>query len=117
MGVGFPLVVVSDARMQRDGSGGCTGCAVHATFAAKSANFGEEAATKSRDPWTFASRAAILRSSARIPQSTIVIATAFAAARPRHTLPADGARLRGGAWRDRLNTHVALRHFLLARLS
>ncbi|TXD54864.1 hypothetical protein FUT88_23970 [Ralstonia sp. TCR112] len=117
MGAGFPLVVVSDARMQGDGGGGCTGCAVHATFAAKSANFGEEAAAKSRNPWTLASRAAILRSSARIPQTTIVIATAFATAQPRHTLPADGARLRGGPWRDRFSTHVALRHFLLARLS
>ncbi|CAJ0887607.1 hypothetical protein [Ralstonia flatus] len=117
MGVGFPLVVVSDARMQRDGSGRCGGCAVHATFAAKSANFGKEAATKSRNPWTFPSRAAILRSSARIPQTMIVIATAFATAQPRHTLSADGARLRGGNLHDRFSTHVALRHFLLARLS
>lgn len=117
MGVGFPWVVVSGARMHGAGRRGCTGCAVHATFAEKSANFGKEAAIKSRNPWTFASRAAILRSSARIPQTTIVIATASATAQPRHTLPADGARLRGGAWRDRLSTHVALRHFLLARLS
>jgi hypothetical protein len=117
MGAGFPLVVVSDARMHRDGSGGRTGCAVHATFAAKSVNFGEEAATKSRNPWTFASRAAILRSSVRIPQTTIVNATAFASAQPRHTLPTAGARLRGGTSHDRFSTHVAIRHFLLARLS
>lgn len=47
----------------------------------------------------------------------IVIATAFATAQPRHTLSADGARLRGGNLHDRFSTHVALRHFLLARLS
>jgi hypothetical protein len=117
MGVGFPLVVVSGARMYSAGRRGCTGCAVHATFAAKSANFGKEAAAKSRNAWTFGSRAAILRSSARIPQTTIVNATAFASAQPRHTLPTAGARLRGDTSHDRFSTHAAIRHFLLARLS